>query len=240
MRREGGLWVVDVVESDEGGAVACAVDVMHSIRGHPHNPKCEHCLRGRTRACQRPQKTLIHIDQRGETVYMDLMGPFEADLSNVVCELTVVEERYGWKGVTGLKDESAPITADGPSRIVIDVMNNSNQNPRDVGRFHSGQGREFAVEVEQLITRSGATHTNTGGYNSSSNPAESAQGRLQQTARAMLAQCTGGHSYYIELRKLLSRGLHTVPIGARDRIGALHTRRLVESHMGGVQMVGYR
>ena len=28
LRREGGLWVVDVVESDEGGAVACAVEVI--------------------------------------------------------------------------------------------------------------------------------------------------------------------------------------------------------------------
>ena len=53
-------------------------------------------------------------------------------------------------------------------------MNNSNQNPRDIGRFHSDQGREFVAEVEELIARSGATHTNTGGYNSSSNPAESA------------------------------------------------------------------
>ena len=66
---------------------------------------------------------------------MDLMGPFEADLSNAVYELTVVEGKYGWIEVTGLKDKSAPITVDGLSRVVTDVMNNSNQNPTARGMY---------------------------------------------------------------------------------------------------------
>ena len=54
--------------------------------------------------------------------------------------------------------------------------------------------------MKEYIAELGAVHTDTGGYNSSTNPVEGAQGRLQQSARAMLAQCTGGHKYYIELR----------------------------------------
>jgi len=43
------------------------------------------------RARQRPRKRVVHIDQRGETVYFDLMGPFPSDLSDTVYELIVVD-----------------------------------------------------------------------------------------------------------------------------------------------------
>ena len=105
-------------------------------------------------------KTLVHIDQRGETVYMDLMGPFKPDLSNTVYELTVVEGKHGWIEVTGLKDKSAPVAAEGLSRVVTDVMNNSNQNPRDIGRFHSDQGREFVMAVQYSISKILGRHQN--------------------------------------------------------------------------------
>ena len=64
-----------------------------------------------------------------------------------------------------------------------------NQDRASAGRLHSDQGDEFKGEVKELVVRLGAHHTDTGGYNSSTNPAEGAQGRLQQTARAMLVQC---------------------------------------------------
>ena len=199
LKRQSGLWVEDVAGRAEQG-VACAVGLVHNISGHPHDPDCEHCLRGRMRDKSKPHKSVTYIDQRGNTVYMGLMGPFEHDLSDTVYELTVLEGQYGWAEVTGIKDKSSAITAAALSELVRDVMIHSNQDPASVGRLHSDQGNEFKGEVKEVIVRLGAQHTDTGGYNSSTNPAEGAQGRLQQTARAMLVQCTGGHQYYVELR----------------------------------------
>ena len=56
LRREGGLWVEDVADRAEQG-VAYAVGVVHSISGHPHDPNCEHCLRGRMRDKSKPGQT---------------------------------------------------------------------------------------------------------------------------------------------------------------------------------------
>ena len=197
LRREKGLWVFDIPDIE---GIACAVSLQHQVQGHPHDPKCEHCLRGRQRARKRHKKSIVHIDQRGNTVYFDLMGPFPLDLEGNVYELTVSEGEHGWMEVTGIKDKSSAVAAESLCRVVSDCFNNSNQDPSSIGRYHSGQGKEFAGKVQELIEKSGAVHTDTGGYNSSTNPVEGAQGRLQQTARAMLVQCTGGHSYYEELR----------------------------------------
>ena len=49
----------------------------------------------------RPHKSATFIDQRGKTVYMDLMGPFEHDLSDTVYELTVLEGTHGWMEISG-------------------------------------------------------------------------------------------------------------------------------------------
>ena len=57
----------------------------------------------------------------------------------------------------------------------------------------------------ETVVSMNMTHTDTGGYNSCVNPAENAQGRLQQTARAILAECTGGRDYFRELRGLAIR-----------------------------------
>ena len=51
-----------------------------------------------------------------------------------------------------------------------------------------------------MIRKQNSKHTHTGGYNSISNPAENALARVQQGARAMLVQATGGEEYYKYLR----------------------------------------
>ena len=97
------------------------------------------------------------------------MGPFEHDLSDTVYELTVLEGNYGWIEVTGIKDKGSAVTAAALSDLVRDVMIHSNQDPTSVGRLHSDQGDESKGEVKELVVRLGAQHTDTGGYNSSTN-----------------------------------------------------------------------
>lgn len=151
--RSNGLWFEDVVTDTtqvETAAVSeleeiypayfsgtAAVSVQHSIQGHPHDPKCEHCLRGRQRLRGRPHKSVRHIDSRGVTVHMDLMGPFEPDLDNTVYEVTVLEGTYGWLEIGGIKDKSSAATAAKLKDQIRDTLDNSNQDPREVGRAHT-------------------------------------------------------------------------------------------------------
>ena len=85
------MWVVDVCGSDcEVACAACEKKLEHAAKGHPHDPQCEHCMRGRMRARARPRRTLVTNNQTGVTVYLDLMGPFEPDVTGSVYEMTVL------------------------------------------------------------------------------------------------------------------------------------------------------
>ena len=147
--------------------------------GHPHDPSCTHCLRGRLREKGRPRKAVVDIKTRGETVYMDLMGPFEPDLKGNIYEVTALESKYGWIEVIGIEDKSSSNTLEAVKSLIRDVMNRSNQHPELVGRLHTDQGKEFQGEVKKYMIDLGIEQTNTGGYNSSTNPVEGAQGRFR-------------------------------------------------------------
>ena len=175
----------------------------HAVQGHSvHNPECESCISGRVRRKMKKRTDGPRVDQRGVAVYIDLMGPFEADLMGNVYEMTLTEGNHGWIEVVGLKDKSAKSTSKDLKAKLRDLANRSNQKLGDFGRVHSDQGSEFKGEFDEVLTSLSMTHTDTGGYSSSANPAENAQGRIQQTARAVLHECTGGHEYYRELRGL--------------------------------------
>lgn len=200
------LWsvkVCDDCDAEFGFAAACGTvskGLIHAIKGHPHDPKCTQCLQGRMRSKPRRRVKLVRTDQRGITVYLDLMGPFEEDLLGNVYEMTITEGKHGWIEVNGIKDKSSESTSEKFLDAVRDVMARSNQRVDDVGRVHTDQGKEFKGNFEKVVRGMSAVHSDTGGYNSSTNPAEGAQGRLQQTARAILADGTGGHQYYKEFR----------------------------------------
>ena len=175
--------------------------LMHRIQGHSiHDFSCEHCNMGRMRHKNRRRVTGPRFDQRGGSVYMDLMGPFEEDLEGNVYDMTVLEGKCGWLEVIGLKDKSSESTNAVLVETLTELSNNTNQVNTDFGRVHTDQGGEFKGEFSKTLASLNLTHTDTGGYNSCVNPAENAQGRLQQTARAMLAACTGGQEYFRELR----------------------------------------
>ena len=75
-----------------------------------------------------------------------------------------------------------------------------------------------------------AQHTDTGGYNSSTNPAENAQGRVQQSGRAMLVASTGGHKYYQELRgPVLKRAAYCINRFDRGSVASAYKKAWGES-----------
>ena len=76
------------------------------------------------------------------------------------------------------------------------ILVGTGQQHKEVVRFHTDDGSEFKGEFEDMIRVQNSKHTHTGGYNSISNPAENALARVQQSARAMLVQATGGDEYY--------------------------------------------
>ncbi len=181
-------------------------DRLHQIQGHSvHDPDCKNCLRGRMR--HRPRRRVVgpREDQRGGSIYIDLMGPFEEDLEGNVYDMTVLESKCGWIEVVGLRDKSCASTGAVIDQVLTEMSNSTNQLKTDFSRAHTDQGGEFRGDFSKVLASLNLTHTDTGGYNSCVNPAENAQGRLQQTARAMLAECTGGHAYFRELRGLALR-----------------------------------
>ena len=72
------------------------------------------------------------------------------------------------------------------------ILASTGQQDKLVARFHTDDGTEFKGEFDEMIQKKRAKHTHTGGYNSISNPAENALARVQQCARAMLIEATGG------------------------------------------------
>jgi hypothetical protein len=221
--KEGKLWIIELYDNDyvpfdddlidgkisenETAIEALATSVrensksMHGIQGHSvHDPKCEHCLMGRMRTRAKRRVSGPRKDQRAGTIYIDLMGPFECDVLNNVYEMTVVDSKCGWIEVVGIKDKSCETTDSHLDSVMTELTNNCNTVKTDYSRVHSDQGNEFKGVFDKSLSTLNYTHTDTGGYNSEANPAENAQGRLQQTARAMLAAATGGHDYFIELR----------------------------------------
>ena len=105
----------------------------------------------------------------------------------------------------GLKDKTCESTNSELGEVFTAITNNTHQLRTDFSRAHTDQGGEFKGVFHETLVAMNLTHTDTGGYNSCVNPAENAQGRLQQTARAMLAACTGGREYFRELRGLAVR-----------------------------------
>ena len=76
-----------------------------------------------------------------------------------------------------------------------------------------------------MIQKKRAKHAHTGGYNSRSNPAENALARVQQCARAMLIEATGGEAYYKDLRGLaLKRAAYCINRGSSKKAGSAHRK----------------
>jgi hypothetical protein len=166
---------------------------------------------------QRRRVKVAKFDERGVTVYTVLMGPFEPCIRGTVYDMTVLEGKHGWIETVSLADKSAMTTADSILDTMRDVMNRSNQTLNDISRCHTDQGNEFKKPFDTVLRELSITHTDTGGYNSCVNPVENAQGRLQQTARSMLTQATGGHNYYHALRSLVvSRAAYCLNRTDRD------------------------
>jgi hypothetical protein len=118
--------------------------------------------------------------------------------------MTVIESKYGWIEVVGIKDKSCETTESHLDKALTELTNNTNQVRTDHSRLHSDQGGVFEGVFDGSVTTLNTTHTDTGGHNSCVNPVKNAQGRLQQVARAIFAACTGGHDYF---RELTSRGM---------------------------------
>ena len=225
------MWVVDVCDSNcEVACAACEKKLEHAAKGHPHDPQCEHCMRGRMRARARPRRTLVTNNQTGVTVYLDLMGPFEPDVTGSVYEMTVLEGQHGWIEIEGIKDKSSESTAERFLDTLRDVLSRSNQRSEDVSRVHTDQGNEFKGRFDRIVRQMTAQHTDTGGYNSSTNPAENAQGRVQQSGRAMLVASTGGHKYYQELRgPVLKRAAYCINRCDRGSVASAYKKAWGES-----------
>ena len=173
----------------------------HENMGHTtHNAKCKWCMMGRqrVRAHGKVKEPTQKLD--GVTMYLDLMGEFEEDIRKCVYEMVCMEGTYGWMEIMGLKDKSSKSTKEGYEEMRRHILVGTGQQHKEVVRFHTDDGSEFKGEFEDMIRVQNSKHTHTGGYNSISNPAENALARVQQSARAMLVQATGGEEYYKLLR----------------------------------------
>ncbi len=105
--------------------------LMHMLQGHSvHDHDCEHCMMGRMR--HKPRRRVVgpRLDQRGGSVYIDLMGPFEEDIEGNVWDMTVLEGKCGWMEVVGLRDKSSETTNECLDPILTDISNNTNQLKR--------------------------------------------------------------------------------------------------------------
>ena len=101
---------------------------------------------GRMRHKNRRRVTGPRIDQRGGSVYIDLMGPFEEDLEGNVYVMIVLEGKCGWLEVIGLRDKSSESTSAVLVETMTELTNNTNQVRTDFGRVHTDQGGEFKGE----------------------------------------------------------------------------------------------
>ena len=125
--------------------------LMHRVQGHSiHDSSCEHCNMGRMRHKNRRRVTGPRFDQRGGSVYMDLMGPFEEDLEGNVYDMTVLEGKCGWLEVIGLKDKSSESTNAVLVETLTELSNNTNQVSTDFGRVHTDQGGSLRVSLVKL------------------------------------------------------------------------------------------
>ena len=70
----------------------------------------------------RPRRTLITNNQTRVTVYLDLMGPSEPDVTGSVYEMIVLEGQHGWIEIEGIKDKSSESTIDRFLDTVRDVL----------------------------------------------------------------------------------------------------------------------
>ena len=138
------------------------------------------------RARARPRRTLVTNNQTGVIVYLDLMGPFEPDVTGSVYEMTVLEGQHGWIEIEGIKDKSSESTAERFLDTVRDVLSRSNQRFEDVSRVHTDQGNEFKGRFDRIVRQMTAQHTDTGGSHST----QTLEG-TQQFEHKPGRECTG-------------------------------------------------
>ena len=106
--------------------------------------------------------------------------------------MIVLEGECGWIEIEGLADMSSKSTMEAYKEMQRQMLASTGQQHKRVVRFHTDDGTEFKGEFAMMVRDTNAKHTHTGGYNSESNPAENGLARVQQGARTILVQATGG------------------------------------------------
>jgi len=183
-------------DKTEGGST-------HTKRRHwPHDPKCRHCMAGRMQHRKKLRRSKRTVEGPGEGLKLssDLMGPFEEELMGHLYSIMVVEDKFQWAEVGGLKDKAPKGSADEFHRLVREIARQTLRQGANIVRVHTDMGTEFKGLFESLCAKLGARHTGTGGYRSTNNPLGEGWNRIAMgTVRAALAACTGGEGYFREL-----------------------------------------
>jgi hypothetical protein len=183
----------------------------HCARGHPHDPRCDHCARGRLR--QRPAKRQgsgSRSKGAGYVLGADFTGRHAGDVDGHTVALVATvhcydsvpegedEAAYGFVALLVKRDASSVAVA--LDQFEAELARVGRDKGRSIIRFHTDIDKSFLAKVRKQAIRKGWAQTDTGGYRSASNGiVERRIGVLKETARAMLSACSGGVNYFEQL-----------------------------------------
>lgn len=185
---------------------------LHCERGHPYDPRCDSCVRGKyKKRGARRKGDKRKWSGRGYSLSADFTGRHSPTVDGHTVSLVCVVHGYtddddshsaeaGYGFVALLRSRAAPAVAEALDSFDRELAALGKDKSRAIVRFHTDVDKSFLGEVKRLAVRRGWAQTDTGGYRSQANGVvERRIGMLKQQARVVILASTGGCFYYDQL-----------------------------------------